>query len=383
MLKFDKTKTFSILLFILLLVLVPVLSTFTFVPKVYAATSPSLNALSNYSVLGGQAVTCTASATTTGAVGVSSGTSITGFSPSCTAGGGTQSNNASAIAAQAENLATFTALDQTCDQTFGAVDLTATFPSGVGPGVYCSTSSFTLSGNLNLTGSGVWIFKTASTLITASGSSVTGGDPCNVWWRVGSSATLGSTTSFIGNILALNGVTALNSGATLNGRVLAQDAGTVTLNGNTISGPTCSASSAGSSASSAGSSTTNAPSACPAKDITALPRVIESKRISPTSIFIKWGPYEGVNDFVIQYGYDNVNWPYNTRVTGFETTIRDLPANRPIWVRVAATDNCSVGSYSSGTLVGNPGFPNTGFGSLDIFSDILNGLRQWLYSFVR
>src|SRR5947199_170032 len=83
----------------------------------------------------------------------------------------------------------------------GAGDLTTTVPAGVAPGVYCSTSSFSLSGNLNLTGSGVWIFKTVSTLITLPGSSVTGGDPCDVWWRIGSSATLDTTTSFIGNIL--------------------------------------------------------------------------------------------------------------------------------------------------------------------------------------
>jgi hypothetical protein len=204
-----------------------------------AATSPTLLTLSGYSVLGGAEVTCIGATTTSGAVGVSPGTSLTGFPVPCTAGGGTQNNNASAIAAQAENLATFAALDQTCDQSFGAVDLTTTFPSGVGPGVYCSSSSFTLSGNLNLTGSGVWIFKTVSTLITSPGSSVTGDDPCNVWWRIGSSATLDTTTSFIGNILALNGTTALNNGATLDGRVLSLAAGTVTLNNNVISGPTC------------------------------------------------------------------------------------------------------------------------------------------------
>ena len=127
-----------------------ILFLFVFAPVkfVQAGTSPTLSALSGYSVLGGAAVTCTGATTTSGAVGVSPGTSITGFPSPCTAGGGTQSNNASAIAAQAEALTVFSYLDQTCDQTFGAVDLTATFPSGVGPGVYCSTSSFSLSGNL-------------------------------------------------------------------------------------------------------------------------------------------------------------------------------------------------------------------------------------------
>ncbi len=205
--------------------------------KVFAATSPTLVGSAGYSVLGGAAVTCTGSTTTTGAVGVSPGSSITGFPSPCTAGGGTHSNDASAIAAQADALTAFGTLDQTCDHSYGAQDLTLLSP--LTPGVYCSTSAFTLSGNLTLTGSGVWIFKTVSTIITSPGSSVTGGDPCNVWWRIGSSATLDTTTAFIGTIIAQNGTTALNTGATLNGRVLALSAGTVTLDANTITGPTC------------------------------------------------------------------------------------------------------------------------------------------------
>ncbi len=214
---------------------------------VLAATSPTLAGSSGYSVLGGAAVTCTGSSTTTGAVGVSPGTSITGFPSPCVAGGGTHSNDASAIAAQADALSAFGTLNQTCDHSYGAQDLTLLSP--LAPGVYCSTSAFTLSGNLTLTGSGVWIFKTVSTIITSPGSSVTGGDPCNVWWRIGSSATLGTTTSFIGTIIAQNGTDALNTGATLDGRILALSAGTVTLDGNTITGPTCASSGGGSSGS--------------------------------------------------------------------------------------------------------------------------------------
>ncbi len=203
-----------------------------------SATSPTLGALASYSVLAGSTVTNTGSTTIYGDVGVAPGTAISGFPPGIVGPPGTiQSNTASAIAAQADNLIVFGALDQTCDQTFGAVDLTTTFPEGIGPGVYCSTSSFSLSGNLNLTGSGVWIFKSVSTLITSPGSSVTGGDPCNVWWRVGSSATLDTTTSLIGNIFALTDIN-LNTGATLNGRAIAQT-GQVVMDSNTISGPIC------------------------------------------------------------------------------------------------------------------------------------------------
>src|SRR5665213_1182555 len=221
---------------------------------VLAATSPTLVGAAGYSVLGGAAVTCTGSTTTTGAVGVSPGSSITGFPSPCTAGGGTQNNNASAIAAQADSLTAFGTLDQTCDHSYGAQNLTLLSP--LAPGVYCSTSAFTLSGNLTLTGSGVWIFKTVSTIITSPGSSVTGGDPCNVWWRIGSSATLDTTTSFIGTIIAQNGTTALNSGATLNGRVLALSAGTVTLDANTIFGPTCETTGGGTTTTTTASSST-------------------------------------------------------------------------------------------------------------------------------
>ncbi len=230
--------------------------------KALAATSPTLVGASGYSVLGGAAVTCTGSTTTSGAVGVSPGSSITGFPSPCTAGGGTQNNNASAIAAQADALTAFGTLNQTCDHSYGAQDLTLLSP--LTPGVYCSTSAFTLSGNLTLTGSGVWIFKTVSTIITSPGSSVTGGDPCNVWWRIGSSATLGTTTSFLGTIIAQNGTNAMNSGATLNGRLLGLSAATVTLNANTITGPTCASSgggssSGGSSSSSSASSSSTVP----------------------------------------------------------------------------------------------------------------------------
>lgn len=205
----------------------------------YAATSPTLVGAAGYSVLGATTVTNTGSTTTTGEVGVSAGTAITGFPPGIAAGDNAvhlHSNDASAIAAQADNLVAFGTLDQGCDHSYASgQDLTLLSP--LVPGVYCSVGSFLLTGNLTLSGSGVWIFKTVSSLVTSPGSSITGGDPCNVWWRIGSSATLDTTTSFIGSILALTSV-GLNTGATLNGRALAQT-GAVTLDANTITGPIC------------------------------------------------------------------------------------------------------------------------------------------------
>ncbi len=143
--------------------------------------------------------------------------------------------DANAADAQIANAAAFTYLDQGCDITYpGVQDLTLVSP--LGPGTYCA-DAFVLTGNLTLSGSGVWIFKSASTLTTSSNSTVTGGDPCNVWWRLVSSGTLGTGTTFIGSILASTSIT-LQTGASLNGRALAQT-GAVTLDANTITGSAC------------------------------------------------------------------------------------------------------------------------------------------------
>ncbi len=210
-------------------------------------TSPTLVALLDYSVLGGGSVTNTGPTTTDGNVGVSPGSSITNFPPGVAGGNNAthlHSNDASAIAAQAEALTTFGTLDQTCDHHYAVTTNLSTLNVGSGPGnlpagVYCTDDSFQLTTTLNLTGSGVWIFKTAFTLITSTGSSVTGGDPCNVWWRVGSSTTLNSTTHFIGTVISQTGVNAIQNSATLNGRFLALSGATVTLDTNTITGPLC------------------------------------------------------------------------------------------------------------------------------------------------
>ena len=108
------------------------------------------------------------------------------------------------------------------------------------PGVYCFSTSAQLTGPLTLNALGdpnaVWVFRIGSTLTTASGSSVVFsggvGNACAVQWRVGSSATLGTTTSFVGNILAQASIT-LNNGASLVGRALART-GAVTLDANNV-----------------------------------------------------------------------------------------------------------------------------------------------------
>ena len=197
------------------------------------AISPTLGAATSYSVLGGQTVTNTGLTTIPGDLGVSPGSAVTGFPPGIVGPPGTiHAGDAAAAAAQAANATAFGALDQTCDTTYpGVKDLVG---ESLVPGVYCA-SAFRLSGLLNLTGVGVWIFKSASDLITSGTARVVGGDPCNVWWREVSSTTLGTNTSLVGNVLASTSIS-LEAGASLNGRAFAQT-GEVTLSTNFLTGP--------------------------------------------------------------------------------------------------------------------------------------------------
>jgi hypothetical protein len=204
-----------------------------------AATSPTLGAVGSYSVLSGAEVTNTGATTMPGDMGISPGIGpaphYSGF-PAGLVGppGSIHDADVNAADAQAANTAAFTFIDQPCDITYAGVkDLVA---ENLVAGVYCA-GAFELSGTLNLSGAGVWIFKSAATLITSGTANIVGGDPCNVWWRVVSSATLGTNTSFIGNILASTAIS-LQTGASLNGRALAQTAA-VTLDSNIITGNAC------------------------------------------------------------------------------------------------------------------------------------------------
>lgn len=217
----------------------------------FAATSPALGAAASYSVLSGTGATNTGATTIGGDLGVSPAATYTdaGVTTFLTLGNPHLADGPAA-AAQIANTAAFGALDAGANADANCIggvlpsgtDLTTLSP--LGPGLYCSAGTFLLTGNLTLTGtSGVWVFKTVSGLTTSPGSSVTGGDACNVWWRVGSTATIATTTAFRGNILALTAIN-LFTGATLNGRALAQTAA-VTLDANTITGPTCAAAPSG------------------------------------------------------------------------------------------------------------------------------------------
>jgi type VI secretion system secreted protein VgrG len=205
----------------------------------------SLGTAQSFAVLGGSTVTNTGASVITGDLGVSPGAAVTGFFPPGIVTGTIHSANAVALQAQNDVTTQYNALagaaclaDLT-GQDLGGMTLT--------PGVYCFSSSAQLTGALTLNAQGnanaTFIFKTGSTLTTAAGSSVlliNGGNPCGVAWQIGSSATLGTTTAFIGNLIALTSIT-LNTGANIiGGRALARN-GAVTLDTNNISFASCAA----------------------------------------------------------------------------------------------------------------------------------------------
>ena len=110
------------------------------------------------------------------------------------------------------------------------------------PGVYNSASSIGLTGDLTLNAGGdpnaVFVFQAGSSLITASTSRVNlvnGAQSCNVFWQVGSSATLGTGSTFRGTVMALTSIT-VTTAVTVDGRVLARN-GAVTLDTDTITRP--------------------------------------------------------------------------------------------------------------------------------------------------
>jgi adhesin HecA-like repeat protein len=225
-------RNFSLLLSVLILALLA--------PSANADTI-TLGTAANFAVLAGSAVTNTGSTIiAAGDLGVSPGSAITGFPPGIVNPPGTI-HAADGVALQAQKDLT-TAYNALAGQA-PTGSLTGTDLGGLTltPGVYFFASSAQLTGQLTLDAQGksnaVWIFQIGSTLTTASASSViiiNAGSNDSLYWQVGSSATLGTTTDFEGNIVALTSIT-LNTGATDNcGRLLARN-GAVTLDTNTIS----------------------------------------------------------------------------------------------------------------------------------------------------
>jgi hypothetical protein len=198
---------------------------------------PSLGTTSTYGILAGTAISCVTGATVNGDMGLSPGaaSSITGFPP-CTFTGVQNAANTAAAAAQLDLTTAYNGLKGLACGTTISADLGGTT---LAPGVYCSGSGINLTGALTLSGTGTYVFQAGSALTVANSGSVVlanGAEAKNVYWQVGSSATLGNGSTMKGNIVALTSIT-LGTTATLVGRALARN-GAVSLGGtDTITQP--------------------------------------------------------------------------------------------------------------------------------------------------
>ena len=196
----------------------------------------NLGTATPFGVLGASTVTNTGPTNITGNLGLYPGTSITGFPPGIVLGV-QEPTTAVANQAQTDLTTAYNVAASLTPTTSGLSDLVGL---SLTPGVY-SGDALSLTGDLTLAGTAesVWVFQAASTLTTASASRilVTGGaSSCNVFWQVGSSATLGTSSQFVGTIMANQSITATTA-ATVEGRLLA-DIGAVTLDSNIITLPT-------------------------------------------------------------------------------------------------------------------------------------------------
>jgi hypothetical protein len=202
---------------------------------VQTAAAPPFLELGPNGIIAGTAVSCISNGVINADISISPGMALTGFGPGvCNYTG--VANLGNAVAAQAQ-------MDLTADyNVLAGLPCNTTIVADLGgqtllPGVYCHASGVGLTGTVTLNGNGdpnaVFVFKAGSTLTTAGNVVlINGANARNVYWQVGSSATLGTGSQFRGNILALTTIT-LNANATILGRALARN-GAVSLDANNV-----------------------------------------------------------------------------------------------------------------------------------------------------
>jgi len=208
--------------------------------RVDAAQAPvGLGTATSFAVLGGQTVSNTGPSVITGDLGVYPGSAAVGFPPGVV-NGGVIHIDAVALQAQTDLVDAYNDAAGRTPVSVVSADLGG---QTLQPGVYAG-GGLSLTGTLTLDGQGdpnsVFIFQAASTLITADVSTVAlinGVNPCNVYWQVGSSTTLGTNSVFVGTVMALTSISA-TTGAAITGRLLARN-GSVTLDSNIVTAPAC------------------------------------------------------------------------------------------------------------------------------------------------
>jgi len=196
-------------------------------PAMASPTLIQLGDVQSFAVFAGTTVTAAGTSTITGNLGVSPGTAVTGFPPSHATGTIHTNDLLAQQARSSVEIAYNDAVSRTSTQMVGVADLSTVGTAGVlTPGVYSSLSSLSLTGAVTLDGlddsSSVFIFQAGSTLITATASEIVlinGAQAGNIFWQVGSSATLGTDSVFAGTILAHTAITT-NAGVEAVGRFL-------------------------------------------------------------------------------------------------------------------------------------------------------------------
>jgi hypothetical protein len=255
---------------------------FAAIPIGIAQAAPvNLATAQPFVVLSGAGVTNTGPSVLNGDLGVSPAKSLSGFGAPAVVNGATHAGDGVAAQAQADlttayNVAAGQAIspgNELTGQNLGGLTLT--------PGAYGFSSSAELTGQLTLDAQGdpnaQFVFVIGTTLVTESASSViltNGASPCNVYWKVGSSATFGSGTAFEGNVLALETIS-MTSGVTFLGRALARN-GEVTLDNDVLTAPQCSTpvssvTPTGTEGGTGGGGTTTTPAGTPKKKGTKKP----------------------------------------------------------------------------------------------------------------
>lgn len=244
-----------------------------------ASATVGLGSAASFSVLGGSTITNTGPTTMFGDLGLSPGSSVTG-APHVL--GATHVDDAVAIGAKSSLTSAYNDAASRPSSGSAGTDLSGqTFL----PGVRTASSSLLLSaGSVTLDAQGdpnaVFIFKIGSTLITGSNTSVSligGAQACNVFWQVGSSATLGTGTRFVGTVMANETITA-GTAATIHGRLLART-GAVNLDTNTITTSNCASSVSGSGG---GTETTTAAETSALTEAATLAETTSTTSGSPT-----------------------------------------------------------------------------------------------------